>query len=168
MRPVSKPRPSSRVPSTFITTRRAGTRPPHSAPLAVRRRAAIFCVLIHPAADAMLHLRATHNLEPGRVARVESWTHPRRLAHTNRPDPQSGLDGKFSIQYVLARSLMHGIVSLEHFGDDTVRDSAVRALMAKVHSLPDPNATPDTDNHFYARVRVTTNGGEAFEHFVDM
>jgi 2-methylcitrate dehydratase PrpD len=126
------------------------------------------CGSTHPAADAMLHLRAAHKLEPGRVAQIESWTHPRRLAHTNRPDPQCGLDGKFSIQYVLARSLMHGIVSLEHFGDDTVRDPAVRSLMAKVNSLPDPNAKPDTDNHFYARVRVTTIGGEAFEHFVDM
>src|SRR5258705_8779052 len=84
------------------------------------------CGSTHPAADAMLHLRAAHHLEPGRVARIESWTHPRRLAHTNRPDPQSGLDGKFSIQYVLARALMHGIVSLEHFGDDAVRDPAVR------------------------------------------
>ena len=126
------------------------------------------CGSTHPAADAMLHLRAAHHLEPGRVARIESWTHPRRLAHTNRPDPQSGLDGKFSIQYVLARALMHGIVSLEHFGDDAVREPAVRALMAKVHSAPDPNAKADTDKHFYARVRVTQNGGEAFEHFVDM
>jgi 2-methylcitrate dehydratase PrpD len=116
----------------------------------------------------MLHLRAAHHLEPGRVARIESWTHPRRLAHTNRPDPQSGLDGKFSIQYVLARALMHGIVSLEHFGDDAVREPAVRALMSKIHSAPDPDAKPDTDKHFYARVRVTQNGGEAFEHFVDM
>ena len=72
-------------------------------------------------------------LSPERVAKVESWTHPRRLAHTNRPNPQSGLDGKFSIQYVLARALMHGIVSMEHFTDDAVRDPATRALMARVH-----------------------------------
>jgi len=125
------------------------------------------CGSTHPAADAMLHLRGTHNLVPGRIARIESWTHPRRLAHTNRPDPQSGLDGKFSIQYVLARALMHGIVSLEHFGDEAIRDPAVRALMARIHSAPDPEATADTDEHFYARVRATTDAGATFEHFVD-
>ena len=46
------------------------------------------CGSTHPAVDAMLHLRQTHGLSPERVAKVESWTHPRRLAHTNRPDPQ--------------------------------------------------------------------------------
>ncbi len=91
------------------------------------------CGSTHPAVDAMLHLRETHGLSPERVAKVESWTHPRRLQHTNRPNPQSGLDGKFSIQYVLARALMHGIVSMEHFSDDAVRDPATRALMTRVH-----------------------------------
>ena len=44
-----------------------------------------------------------------------------------------------AIQYVLARALMHGIVSLEHFSDDAVRDPATRALMARVHAAPDPD-----------------------------
>src|SRR5262245_14427433 len=95
------------------------------------------CGSTHPAADAMLHLRAAHALVPERVARIESWTHPRRLEHTNRPDPQSGLAGKFSIQYVLTRALMHGIVSLEHFTDAAVREGPARALTAKVDAKPD-------------------------------
>jgi len=125
------------------------------------------CGSTHSAADAMLHLRATHGLAPERVAKIDSWTHPRRLEHTNRPDPQSGLDGKFSIQYVLARALMHGIVSLEHFTDEAVRDSAARALTAKVAAAGDANPARAADDHFYARVRVTTTAGEAFEQFVD-
>jgi 2-methylcitrate dehydratase PrpD len=125
------------------------------------------CGSTHPAADAMLHLRQAHALAPDGVTKIESWTHPRRLAHTNRPDPQSGLDGKFSIQYVLARALMHGIVSLEHFSDDAVRDGAARALTAKVNAQPDANLGGVAADHFYARVRVTTTSGEAFEHFVE-
>jgi 2-methylcitrate dehydratase PrpD len=125
------------------------------------------CGSTHPAADAMLHLRETHALTPQRVAKIESWTHPRRLAHTNRPDPVSGLDGKFSIQYVLARALMHGIVSLEHFTDEAVRDPAARALMLRIHAAPDPDARTDTGEHFYARLRITTTAGAPFEHFVD-
>src|SRR5215475_6058867 len=125
------------------------------------------CGSTHPAADAMLHLRQAHALTPERVERIESWTHPRRLAHTNRPDPQSGLDGKFSVQYVLARALMHGIVSLEHFTDEAVRDGAARVLTAKVAAAGDANPARAADDHFYARVRVTTTAGEAFEHFVE-
>jgi 2-methylcitrate dehydratase PrpD len=115
----------------------------------------------------MLHLRATHALAPERIERIESWTHPRRLEHTNRPDPQSGLDGKFSVQYVLARALMHGIVSLEHFSDAAVREDAARALMAKVNAQPDESLGCSAEDHFYARLRVTTTSGETHEHFVD-
>jgi 2-methylcitrate dehydratase PrpD len=125
------------------------------------------CGSTHPAADAMLHLRATHALLPKDIARIESWTHPRRLAHTNRPDPKSGLDGKFSIQYVLARALMHGLLRLQDFSDEAVRDVGARALMAKIHAASDPQASAGTDEHFYARVRVTTVSGTVFEHFVD-
>jgi 2-methylcitrate dehydratase PrpD len=124
------------------------------------------CGSTHPAADAMLHLRAAHALAPEHIERIESWTHPRRLEHTNRPDPQSGLDGKFSIQYVLARALMHGIVSLEHFSDEAVRAGAAHALTAKVNAQPDASLGRAAEDHFYARLRVTTTSGEAFEHFV--
>jgi 2-methylcitrate dehydratase PrpD len=125
------------------------------------------CGSTHPAADAMLHLRATHALAPERVAKIESWTHPRRLQHTNRPDPQSGLDGKFSVQYVLARALMHGIVSLGHFSNEAVHEDAARALTAKVVAKSEVIAAREDDEHFHARVRVTTTTGEAFEHFVE-
>jgi 2-methylcitrate dehydratase PrpD len=125
------------------------------------------CGSTHPAADAMLHLRAAHGFSPNDIARIESWTHPRRLAHTNRPDPKSGLDAKFSIQYVLARALMHGLLRLEDFADEAVHDPAARAVMAKVNATADPNAESETDDHFFARVRVTANSGKTFEHYVD-
>ena len=125
------------------------------------------CGSTHSAADTMLHLRATHGLSAPQIVSIESWTHPRRLQHTNRPDPQSGLDGKFSIQYVLARALMHGIVSLDHFTDVAVRDPDTRALTAKVQAAPDPDAAQRGDEQFYARLRVTTAAGRTFEHFVD-
>jgi len=125
------------------------------------------CGSTHPAVDAMLYMREAHRLSPERVAKVESWTHPRRLQHTNRSDPQSGLDGKFSIQYVLARALAHGIVSMEHFSDEAVRDPATRALMTRVHAAPDPAAKRETNDHFYCRLKITTTAGETFEHFVD-
>lgn len=125
------------------------------------------CASTHPAVDALLRLKAEHDLTPDKVSLVESWTHPRRLRHTNRPDPKTGLDGKFSVQYVLARALAQGLVSLDHFSDEAVRDPAVRALMSRVRAAPDPDARMDTSEHFYARVRVTLGSGEQVEAFVD-
>jgi 2-methylcitrate dehydratase PrpD len=62
---------------------------------------------------------------------------------------------------------MHGIVSLEHFTDAAVHEGAALALTAKVDAKPDANLGRAADDHFYARVRVMTTAGEAFEHFVD-
>jgi 2-methylcitrate dehydratase PrpD len=125
------------------------------------------CGSTHPALDALLELRRTHNLNPQNVRSVESWTHPRRFKHTNRPDPQTGLDGKFSVQYVLARALAQGFVGLDDFGRANIHDPSIRAIMAKIRSAADPEARMDTSEHFYARVRVVTNSGEILEKFVD-
>ena len=93
------------------------------------------------------------------MAHIDSWTHPRRLAHTDRPDPQSGLDAKFSVQYCLARALLHGRIRLEHFEGEAFRDPAARALMARVHAAPHPEMGDASDEHLGAEVRVTFEDG---------
>lgn len=125
------------------------------------------CASTHPAVDALLEVMAANGLQAKDIATVRSWTHPRRLRHTNRPDPQSGLDAKFSVQYVLARAALDGSVRLDHFHDDAIHDPAVRALMQRIQAEPHPSAVMDTTEHFYAEVRLTTHAGQTFEAFVD-
>jgi 2-methylcitrate dehydratase PrpD len=125
------------------------------------------CASTHPAIDALLALKSKHGLTPKNVARIDSWTHPRRLRHTNRPNPTTGLDGKFSVQYVLALALAKGEVGIRDFSDAALRDSHIRQIMSLVHAAPHPEARMDTDEHFFALVRVTTQTSEVFEHFVD-
>lgn len=125
------------------------------------------CASTHPAVDAMLALREAHGLRPENVAHVRSWTHPRRLRHTNRPDPKTGLDGKFSVQYVLARALQNGLVGLGDFSDAAVREPAVRAIMAKIEAAPHPAARMDTTEHFFAELRVTTTSGAVLEQRIE-
>lgn len=64
-----------------------------------------------------------HGLTPAQVEPAESWTHPRRPAHTDRPEPTTELEAKFSVQYCLARALMSRAVKLEH--------SATRAFTSR-------------------------------------
>jgi len=118
------------------------------------------CGSTHPAIDALLLLRAAHEIAPERVARIDSWTHPRRLAHTDRPDPQSGLDAKFSVQYCLARALLHGRIMLEHFEGEAFRDPAAQALMRRVHAAPHPEMDTAGDEHLGAEVRITFEDGK--------
>ncbi len=117
------------------------------------------CGSTHPAIDAMLLLRGQHEIDPDRVARIDSWTHPRRLAHTDRPDPQSGLDAKFSVQYCLARALLGGQIVLEDFEGEAFRDGATRALMGRIHAAPHPEMDAQSGEHLGAEVRIAFDDG---------
>jgi len=121
------------------------------------------CGGTHTAVDAMLALREKHNLTPDTVAKIESWTHQCRMAHTNRPNPRTELEGKFSVQYCMSRALMHGEVKMEHFEAGAVHDADARAVLAKVTSEEHQN-----DGVFHAILAVTTTEGERFEHEVEM
>jgi 2-methylcitrate dehydratase PrpD len=125
------------------------------------------CGSTHPAVDAMLALVRDHDLTPALVERVDSWTHPRRLAHTNRPDPQSELDAKFSVQYCLARALLSRRVSLEHFEGDSFRDPAIRALLRRIHAAPHPDMSMASTQHFGAEVRVKLTDGRVLSKAVE-
>ncbi len=117
------------------------------------------CGSTHPALDAMLALIKEHDVVPAMVARVDSWTHPRRLAHTNRPEPNSDLDAKFSVQYCLARALLERQVVLQHFEDNAYCAPAVRALLPHIHAAPHPEMSMGSSEHFGAEVRVTLTDG---------
>jgi 2-methylcitrate dehydratase PrpD len=125
------------------------------------------CGSTHPAIDAVLALIEEHGLTPAMVERVESWTHPRRLAHTNRPDPKSALDAKFSVQYCLARALMHGRVMLEHFEGEAYKDRDARALLARIHAAPHPDMSMASTDHFGGEVHVQTRDGRCLSAKVD-
>jgi len=125
------------------------------------------CGSTHPAIDVMIDLAQHHDLKPASVARIDSWTHPRRLQHTNRPDPQSALDAKFSVQYCLARALVDRSIKIEDFEGDAWRDPTVRALLPRIHAATYSTDRFPADNHFGAEVAVTTTDGRVVSGKVD-
>jgi 2-methylcitrate dehydratase PrpD len=127
------------------------------------------CGSTHPAIDALLDLVDTHALTADNVTRIVSWTHPRRLAHTNRPTVRSALDAKFSVQYCLARALVDRQVVLSHFDDGAYLDPRVAEVMARVEAAPHPDMSiASTAPHFGAEVTVTTIDGRRLTKAVDI
>jgi 2-methylcitrate dehydratase PrpD len=125
------------------------------------------CGSTHGAINAMLKLRAAHDLQPEDVAGIEILATPRRLPHTDNPDPKTGLQAKFSAQYIAARALTDGAVKLDHFDGNAFDDPAPRALMPKVSLGAHPDmADPDHDG-YGAEVIVTTTDGRTLSHRVD-
>ncbi len=117
------------------------------------------CGSTHPAIDAMLDLVARGRIEPDNVARIDAWIHARRLQHTNRPNPDSPLDAKFSLQYVIARALVDGHVGVADFDGSAYRDPRVLALLPRVHVAPYDDTQFTADNHFGGAVRVALRDG---------
>jgi 2-methylcitrate dehydratase PrpD len=118
------------------------------------------CASTHSAIDAMISLRQQHQLTPDNVARIESVTHERALVHTNRPDPRSTLDAKFSVQYCVARALMHGDVTFGHFEGEAYRDAQARRLLQRVEARPHAHQPKDMHEHFECEMIVTTTDGK--------
>jgi 2-methylcitrate dehydratase PrpD len=125
------------------------------------------CGSTHPAIDATLEIVRKHDVKPDAVERIQSWTHERRLEHTNRPDPQSTKDAKFSVQYCIARALVDREVTIEHFEGDTYLDARVRAVTAQVEAATYTEHQFAADNHFGAEVRMTLRGGTVLSAKVD-
>lgn len=117
------------------------------------------CGSTHPAIDAMLDLVARRRIDPDDVARVDAWIHARRLKHTNRPHPDSPLDAKFSLQYVIARALIDHHVGIADFVGDAHRDARVQELLPRVHVAPYDDTQFSPENHFGGAVRVTLRDG---------
>jgi 2-methylcitrate dehydratase PrpD len=118
------------------------------------------CGSTHSALDAMLKLVREHKPDAADIERVDVWTHARRLEHTNRPDPKSDLDAKFSVQYCMARALLDRRIAIEHFEGKAHEEQKVRKLLPRVHAAPYTTAQFPEDNHFGAEVKVLLRGGK--------
>jgi 2-methylcitrate dehydratase PrpD len=125
------------------------------------------CGSTHSAIDAMISLRERYGLTPEKVSRIESITHDRALAHTDRPDPRSTLDAKFSVQYCVARALMHGDVTFDHFEGDAYRDPEVSKLLARIETRAHAHQPQGMFEHFQGEVIVTTIDGKRHSVRVD-
>ena len=126
------------------------------------------CAGAHAAIDACLMLVHEHGLfNAADIARIDAWTAPRRLAHTNRPEPNSALDAKFSVQYCVARALLHGKMLFEHFAGDAYCEPVIRGLLHRIHAAPFTEKQFPEDNNNGAELQVTMADGRTFSAKVD-
>ncbi|WP_182074178.1 MULTISPECIES: MmgE/PrpD family protein [unclassified Serratia (in: enterobacteria)] len=103
------------------------------------------CGGTHSAAEAALALRARLQ-EQGdalaEIAKIEVSFPPGADTAPYIHQPATGVEARFSLEYVIADALYHGEVPLMHYGEQPV-DAAIAALAAKVERHVDPAAPPD-------------------------
>jgi aconitate decarboxylase len=88
------------------------------------------------------------------------------IADADRPQPRSGLEGKFSFQYTVAAALLDGTVGIETFTDERrFRHDMVR-LLATTELTQDPTRPRDTRN-MHVAVSVTLRDGSTHTNRCD-
>jgi aconitate decarboxylase len=114
--------------------------------------------------DGALQLRQEHGLRPGQIDRVEI-VFP-RFEYVNRPQPRSGLDGKFSIQYTTLLALLDGEVTVDSFTDERLRAPDVAALLPRT-VLTFDDSIPFDKVKMHVVVNVRLKDGRALSKRVD-
>ena len=116
--------------------------------------------LTHSAIYATIRLREEHKITPGSVDHVDVAV----PADTAEPlvyrVPKSGLEGKFSMPYLIARALTDGNVSLDAFTDEAVRNEAVRQLLQRVDMTVDSSCKPGRMAAGPASVSIRLTNGQ--------
>lgn len=126
------------------------------------------CYSTHSAVEAALNLVRDHGpFDANAIARVDIHMPAQRLAYTDRADPTSVLDAKFSVQYCVACALLHGKVVLEDFENDAHREPVLRGLLPRIHAEPYSGKQFSADDPFDADVKVTLTNGRAFSSAVE-
>ncbi len=119
-------------------------------------------VVTHPAIDGVLSLRRKHALDCRRVTSVRAKCHPLVLELTGKSEPQTGLEGKFSIYHCLAVALVDGIVAPSSFTDSRVRDAEIEKVRSLVTVTVDPSLGEDQ-----AEIIIELESGHIVKEFVE-
>src|SRR5919106_1088488 len=90
------------------------------------------CAFTHRALDGILALVQQHQLSAADVVAVECLVGRPTIEVLMHSRPQTGLEGKFSMQYCLAAALLDKRIGLLSFSDEKVRRPAAQRLSEQV------------------------------------
>ena len=118
--------------------------------------------LSHPAIALVLD-EVSAGLQADEVAGVTVRTNTATRNALLHDHPQSGLEAKFSMAYVVAAALVRGRVGLAEFTDEAARDPLIEAVRARCLHVGDPELDTAGFDEMRTRVGVTLTGGRRKE-----
>jgi 2-methylcitrate dehydratase PrpD len=115
------------------------------------------CGSTHAPIDAVRALVTAEGIAATDVTSVRVLAHPSRIPHIDRPKVRTGLEGKFSVQYCVARAISDGALRLAHFEDTAANDATVQQLMTGIRI--EPGVPRESEERLAVRVEITTRDG---------
>ncbi|KAJ0118010.1 hypothetical protein J7T55_014463 [Diaporthe amygdali] len=121
-------------------------------------------IVMHPSIDAATQLH-NETLAQGKsfgdVQSIQLRVNPQVLVLTGQTDPQTGLEGKFSIYHATAAGLLYGVATPTQFSDAVVQNQTVIDMRKKV------NVTTDSAvDNAQAYVTVSFNDGSSLSRHI--
>ncbi len=95
------------------------------------------CYAMHRGMDGLLVLQARHGFKAEDVVSLECRMPPGGMLVLTYPEPVTGLEGKFSMQYGLAAGLLDGAYTLHSFEDDSVKRPGIHQLYQRINAHED-------------------------------
>jgi 2-methylcitrate dehydratase PrpD len=101
------------------------------------------CYASHRGMDGVLQLRQRLGFGAADLARLECRMPPGGMRVLIYPQPKTGLEGKFSLQYSLAAGVLDGQYTLWSFTDEAVNRTSILNLLERIFVTEDPRCAGD-------------------------
>ncbi|HEX3863647.1 MAG TPA: MmgE/PrpD family protein [Stellaceae bacterium] len=122
------------------------------------------CYALHRSIDGLLDVLKQRPLEPEDIESITASISKTRAMILRNHQPQTGLEGKFSMEFAMAAAVIARRASLAEFNDGFVRRPDVQALMRKVSIDANENYDPEVSGAaVFDQVRVQLTNGETLE-----
>ena len=123
--------------------------------------------LAHNAIDAVLDMRSSHGIAPEMVESIDVDVAEHAYSRLVFRIPQTGLQGKFCMGYVLARAMIDGKVSLDAFTDAAVRERHILEFADRVHMNLDSSLSESSTGARPSKVTMRLKGGQTLSRHVE-
>src|SRR5438477_370764 len=130
--------------------------------LSIKKYPACYCT--HRALDGMLDLLAQRPLKASEIARITASISDTHALILRNHQPQTGLEGKFSMEFAMAAAVISRRASLGEYTDEFVRRPEVQELMRRVAIVTNENYDAEVSGaSVYDQVTIELVNGERLE-----
>lgn len=106
--------------------------------------------------DAALKIKRANDFDPRDIQSVEVRCFV--IPYVDRANPDTGLDGKFSLQYVTAAALLDGESTIDTFNNERRFADDMTTLLGKIRVVHDETIPKDFDETFVVTTVVLKDG----------
>jgi len=122
--------------------------------------------LTHTAVDAVLELRR-EGVGAEQLEAMNVGVTPHIFDRIMTALPKDGIEGKFSMPYILARALVDGELVLDTFTDEAVNEPGIRRVAERITMGLDPTLEETAEGSRPAKVTVKLTDGRVLSRQLD-